>query len=112
MFPCSNVKAKAELGTGNITFIKGGWPQANLSLSAGNAIAFDGETMSLTADEANNTTIVVTTERGELNIAPGQTEEINKCRDDWRTLVVFIFVLTFLFVLVAASRYALMRRKD
>lgn len=106
---CGSSIVRAETANIALTFLANGWPQARLTLPAGNQVTFDGDAMTLTAGGGNSASLSASTEREVLTIAPGETAQIVKCPPSvtWPVIII-VFITLFVFVFVL---YWVVRRR-
>jgi hypothetical protein len=63
-------------GTVDVTFFSTGGNQLTASITGGNTLIFDPDTITFTAPSSNNQTIIIFMDGQQFSIAPGQTVQI------------------------------------
>jgi parallel beta-helix repeat protein len=75
---CASIDIAVVQGTVEITFVAADGTQAETSLNAGNAIAFEPQTCTITASASNVDNVVVIVNGGEIILAPGESKVVGK----------------------------------
>jgi hypothetical protein len=73
---CGSIDIAVVQGTVEITFVAADGTQAETSLNAGNAIAFEPQTCTITAPASNPDSVVVIVNGGEIILAPGESKTL------------------------------------